>query len=51
MAQRTTEIIVGLFVLAGMGAMMFLALQVSGLHWLRLAAPTPYTRTLLILEA
>ena len=31
MAQRTTEIIVGLFVLAGVGALMFLALQVSGL--------------------
>ena len=31
MAQRTTEIIVGLFVLAGVGALMFLAIQVSGL--------------------
>lgn len=31
MAQRTTEIIVGLFILAGAGALLFLALQVSGL--------------------
>ncbi|MFO8142133.1 MAG: outer membrane lipid asymmetry maintenance protein MlaD [Marinobacter sp.] len=31
MAQRTTEIIVGLFMLAGLAALMFLALQVSGL--------------------
>lgn len=31
MAQRTTEIIVGLFVIAGLAALLFLALQVSGL--------------------
>lgn len=31
MAQRTTEIIVGLFILAGGAALLFLALQVSGL--------------------
>ncbi|GGC57494.1 outer membrane lipid asymmetry maintenance protein MlaD [Marinobacter halophilus] len=31
MAQRTTEIIVGLFMVAGLAALMFLALQVSGL--------------------
>jgi phospholipid/cholesterol/gamma-HCH transport system substrate-binding protein len=31
MAQRTTEIIVGLFMLAGFAALLFLALQVSGL--------------------
>lgn len=31
MAQRTTEIIVGLFMLAGLAALLFLALQVSGL--------------------
>lgn len=31
MAQRTTEIIVGLFVLAGGAALLFLALKVSGL--------------------
>lgn len=31
MAQRTTEVIVGLFMIAGIAAMMFLALQVSGL--------------------
>ena len=41
MAQRTTEIIVGLFVLAGMGALMFLALQVSGLSLA--AAGSTYT--------
>ncbi len=31
MAQRTTEIIVGLFMIAGCAALLFLALQVSGL--------------------
>lgn len=31
MAQRTTEIIVGLFMIAGFAALLFLALQVSGL--------------------
>ena len=31
MAQRSTEIIVGLFMIAGLAALMFLALQVSGL--------------------
>ncbi|MFW5824291.1 MAG: outer membrane lipid asymmetry maintenance protein MlaD [Marinobacter sp.] len=31
MSQRTTEIVVGLFMLAGAGALLFLALQVSGL--------------------
>ncbi|MCK7546102.1 outer membrane lipid asymmetry maintenance protein MlaD [Marinobacter bryozoorum] len=31
MVQRTTEIIVGLFILAGGAALLFLALQVSGL--------------------
>ncbi|MCM0612681.1 outer membrane lipid asymmetry maintenance protein MlaD [Marinobacter sediminum] len=31
MAQRTTEIIVGLFMIAGLVALLFLALQVSGL--------------------
>lgn len=31
MAQRTTEIIVGLFMIAGFVALLFLALQVSGL--------------------
>ncbi len=31
MAQRTTEIIVGLFMVAGLAALIFLALQVSGL--------------------
>src|SRR5690554_4561900 len=31
MAQRTTEIIVGLFMIAGLAALLFLALQVSGL--------------------
>jgi len=31
MAQRTTEIIVGLFAIAGLAALLFLALQVSGL--------------------
>ncbi|MEX0606085.1 MAG: outer membrane lipid asymmetry maintenance protein MlaD [Marinobacter sp.] len=31
MAQRTTEIIVGLFMVAGFVALLFLALQVSGL--------------------
>jgi phospholipid/cholesterol/gamma-HCH transport system substrate-binding protein len=29
MAQRTTEIIVGLFIIAGLAALLFLALQVS----------------------
>lgn len=33
MAQRTTEIIVGLFILAGGAALLFLALQVSGLSF------------------
>ena len=31
MAQRTTEVTVGLFMLAGFAALVFLALQVSGL--------------------
>ena len=31
MAQRTIEIIVGLFMIAGLAALLFLALQVSGL--------------------
>ncbi len=31
MAQRTTEIIVGLFMIAGFAALLFLALHVSGL--------------------
>ena len=31
MAQRTTEVIVGLFMIAGIAVIMFLALQVSGL--------------------
>ena len=31
MAQRTTEVIVGLFMIAGLAALLFLALQVSGL--------------------
>ncbi|SFR51814.1 phospholipid/cholesterol/gamma-HCH transport system substrate-binding protein [Marinobacter daqiaonensis] len=31
MAKRTTEIVVGLFILAGGAALLFLALQVSGL--------------------
>ncbi|PSF05958.1 outer membrane lipid asymmetry maintenance protein MlaD [Marinobacter fuscus] len=31
MAQRSLEVIVGLFMLAGLGALLFLALQVSGL--------------------
>lgn len=31
MARRTTEVIVGLFMLAGVVALLFLALQVSGL--------------------
>ncbi|MGM0569676.1 outer membrane lipid asymmetry maintenance protein MlaD [Marinobacter sp.] len=31
MAQKTTEVIVGLFILAGGAALLFLALQVSGL--------------------
>lgn len=31
MAQRTTEIIVGLFMIAGCAGLLFLALQVSGL--------------------
>ena len=31
MAQRTTEIMVGLFILAGGAALLVLALQVSGL--------------------
>ncbi|KEF31598.1 MAG: outer membrane lipid asymmetry maintenance protein MlaD [Gammaproteobacteria bacterium] len=31
MAQRTTEIIVGLFMIAGLAALLVLALQVSGL--------------------
>ncbi|MBW7470526.1 outer membrane lipid asymmetry maintenance protein MlaD [Marinobacter sp. F4218] len=31
MTQRTTEIIVGLFMIAGLAALLFLALQVSGL--------------------
>ncbi len=31
MAQRSIEIIVGLFMIAGLAALMFLALQVSGL--------------------
>lgn len=31
MAQRSVEVIVGLFMLAGLGALLFLALQVSGL--------------------
>ncbi len=31
MAQRTLEIVVGLFMLAGLAALLFLALQVSGL--------------------
>ncbi len=31
MAQRTTEIIVGLFMIAGCAALLVLALQVSGL--------------------
>ncbi|MBW4933839.1 outer membrane lipid asymmetry maintenance protein MlaD [Marinobacter sp. F4206] len=31
MTQRTTEIIVGLFMIAGLAALLFLALEVSGL--------------------
>ena len=31
MTQRTTDITVGLFMLAGLAALLFLALQVSGL--------------------
>lgn len=31
MAQRTSEVIVGLFMIAGLAALLFLALQVSGL--------------------
>lgn len=31
MGQRTTEVVVGLFMVAGFAALMFLALQVSGL--------------------
>ncbi len=41
MAQRTTEIIVGLFMVAGLAALIFLALQVSGLS--PKAAESTYT--------
>ncbi|AOY87093.1 outer membrane lipid asymmetry maintenance protein MlaD [Marinobacter salinus] len=41
MAQRTTEIIVGLFMIAGLAALLFLALQVSGLS--PKAAESTYT--------
>ncbi|HTN34396.1 MAG TPA: outer membrane lipid asymmetry maintenance protein MlaD [Marinobacter sp.] len=41
MAQRTIEIIVGLFMLAGLAALLFLALQVSGLS--PKAADSTYT--------
>ncbi|KAA1176364.1 outer membrane lipid asymmetry maintenance protein MlaD [Marinobacter salinexigens] len=41
MAQRTTEIIVGLFMIAGLAALLVLALQVSGLS--PKAAESTYT--------
>jgi len=41
MAQRTTEIFVGLFMVAGLAALIFLALQVSGLS--PKAAESTYT--------
>lgn len=41
MAQRTVEIIVGLFMIAGLAALLFMALQVSGLS--PKAAESTYT--------